>query len=113
MARYPQRVHSSTAQCSGTTPLNGSQHLDMLPTEPVAISFDENLSRSADDIGHLQRRPAHLVLAEWLVVQCERIQRTGRCVQMALREMQVEGRFFQVLMTEQELNGAEIGAGFE
>src|SRR2546429_1598922 len=51
------------AKCGGTTPLNGSQHLDMLPTKPVAISFDENLSRSADDIGHLQRRPAHLLLA--------------------------------------------------
>src|SRR2546430_17110008 len=50
------------AKCGGTTPLNGSQHLDMLPTKPVAISFDENLSRSADDIGHLQRRPAHLLL---------------------------------------------------
>src|SRR5207253_1338398 len=57
------------AKCGGTTPLNGSQHLDMLPTKPVAISFDENLSRSADDIGHLQRRPAHLLLAGWLVVQ--------------------------------------------
>src|SRR5256884_6796220 len=56
------------AKCGGTTPLNGSQHLDMLPTKPVAISFDENLSRSADDIGHLQRRPAHLLLPGWLVV---------------------------------------------
>ena len=57
------------AECGGTTPLDGSQHLDMLPTKPVAISFDENLSRSADDIGHLQRRPAHRLLAGWLVVQ--------------------------------------------
>ena len=57
-----------TAQCGGTTALNGSQHLDMLPTEPMAISFDEHFSRSADDIGHLQRRPAHLFLVDWLVV---------------------------------------------
>ena len=56
------------AQCGGTTALNGSQHLDMLPTEPMAISLDEHFSRSADDIGHLQRWPAHLVLAGWLVV---------------------------------------------
>src|SRR5438046_54301 len=33
----------------------------MLPTEPVAVPFDESISRSADDIGHLQRRPAHLL----------------------------------------------------
>ena len=32
---------------------------------------------------------------------------------MALREMQVDGRFFQVLMTEEDLNGAEIGASLE
>ena len=88
------------AECGGTTPLDGPQHLDMLPAEPVAISFDESLSLSADDIGHLERRPTHLVLAGWLVVQCQRIQRTRRGVQMALREMQVDGGFFQVLMTE-------------
>ena len=57
--------------------------------------------------------PAHLVLVGWLVVQCERIQRTCRGVQMTLREMQVDGRFFQVLMAEQELNSAEISASFE
>jgi hypothetical protein len=36
----------------------------------VAVSFYESISRSADDIGHLQRRPAHLLLARRLVVQC-------------------------------------------
>jgi hypothetical protein len=57
-----------TAKGGGTTTLNGSQHLDMLPAEPMAVSFDESLSRGADDIGHLQRRPAHLFLADGLVV---------------------------------------------
>ena len=52
-----------TAECGGTTPRNGPQHFDMLPAEPVAVSFDESISRSADEIGHLQRRPAHLLLA--------------------------------------------------
>ena len=58
-----------TAECGGTTPRNGPQHFDMLATEPVAVSFDEGSSRSTDDIGHLQRRPAHLLLAGWLVVE--------------------------------------------
>src|SRR5689334_16763763 len=58
------------AQCGGATPRNGPQHLDMLPTKPVAVSFDESLSRSADDIGHLQRRPTHLLFVRRLVVQC-------------------------------------------
>jgi hypothetical protein len=51
-----------TAQRGGTTARNGPQHFDMLPTEPVAVSFDESSSRVADEIGHLQRRPAHLPL---------------------------------------------------
>jgi hypothetical protein len=37
-----------TAECGGTTPPNGPQHFDVLPTEPVAISFDEGSSRGAD-----------------------------------------------------------------
>ena len=56
-----------TAEGGGTTPLNGPQHFDVLPTKPVAVSFDESLSRGADDVGHLQRRPAHLFLAVGLV----------------------------------------------
>jgi hypothetical protein len=51
-----------TAQCGGATPPNGQQHFDMLPTEPVAISFDESSSRSTDEIGQLEGRPAHLLL---------------------------------------------------
>src|SRR5258705_4198091 len=51
-----------TAECGSTTPPNGQQHFDVLPTEPVAISFDEGISRGADQIGHLQRWPGHLFL---------------------------------------------------
>ena len=50
-----------TAECGGTTPRNGQQYFDVLPAEPLAISFDESSSRAADEIGHLQRWPAHLL----------------------------------------------------
>jgi len=50
-----------TAKCGGATARNGQQHFDMLPAEPVAISFDESSSRVTDEIGHLQRWPAHLL----------------------------------------------------
>src|SRR3984893_17997703 len=43
-----------TAECGGTTPANGQQHFDVLPAEPVAISFDEGISRGADQIGQLE-----------------------------------------------------------
>src|SRR5262249_59096453 len=39
------------AECRGTTPRNGQQHFDMLPADPLAISFDEGSSRAADEIG--------------------------------------------------------------
>jgi hypothetical protein len=51
-----------TAECSGTTPRNGQQHFEMFPAKPLAVSFEENSSRAADEIGHLQGRPAHLFL---------------------------------------------------
>ena len=51
-----------TAECGGATARNGQQHFDMLPAEPLAISFDEGSSCAADEIGHLEGRPAHLFL---------------------------------------------------
>src|SRR6266566_6607760 len=53
-----------TAECGGTTARNGQQHFDVLPADPLAIAFEECSSRSADQIGHLQWRPAHLAL-QW------------------------------------------------
>ena len=57
-----------TAECGGSTTLNGPQYFHGLPATPVAVLFDEQFSRCADDIGHLERRPAHLFLADGLVV---------------------------------------------
>jgi hypothetical protein len=50
------------AECSGPTLPNGSQHFDMLPAEPRAVSFDEGSSPATDEIGHLEGRPIHLFL---------------------------------------------------
>jgi hypothetical protein len=50
-----------TAECRGTTPRNGQQHFDMLPADPLAISFDKSSSCAADEIGHLKGRPTHLL----------------------------------------------------
>jgi hypothetical protein len=49
-----------TTECGGATPRNGQQHFDVLPAEPLAISFDKGSSGAADEIGHLQGRPIHL-----------------------------------------------------
>ena len=50
------------AERGGTTPGNSQEHFDVLPGDPLAASFDEYASRSADQIGHLQRWPVHLLI---------------------------------------------------
>ena len=97
----------------GATPCDGQQHFDMLPADPLAASLEEGSSRGADEIGHLQGRPAHLLLLYGAVFQLQRVQRAGGRVKMALRKMQIDGGLFQIAVAQQDLNGAQIGACFE
>src|ERR1035438_7845533 len=60
------------AQCGGATAHDGSQHLEVLPGDPPAASFDECVSRCANQIGHLEWRPVHLFALCYLVFQLER-----------------------------------------
>src|SRR5712691_399561 len=59
-----------SAERGGTTPRNGQQHFDVLPGDPLTASFDECVSRSADQIGHLEGWPVHLLLL-WVQVFLE------------------------------------------
>ena len=43
----------------------------------------------------------------------ECIERAGRCAEMPLGQMQVDGGDLEVAMAEQDLNGAQVGAGFK
>jgi hypothetical protein len=43
----------------------------------------------------------------------ESIERAGGCAEMPLREMQVDGSDLEVAMAEQDLDGAQVSAGFE
>src|ERR1700693_594791 len=56
-----------TAECGGATPRNGQEHFDMLPGDPLTASFNECVSRSADQIGHLEGWPVHLLVLWWRV----------------------------------------------
>ena|SRR5437868_6864616 len=87
-----------TAEGGGATPRNGQQHFDVLPAQPVAVSFEESSSRDADEIGHLQWRPAHLFVP-LLVFQLQRVQRTRSCMEVTFGEMEVDGGLFQIAMT--------------
>src|SRR2546425_11212106 len=86
------------AQGGGATARRGQQHFEVLPAEPVAVSFEEGRSRSADEIGHLQGRPVHLFVPVWFVFQRQRLQRTGGRVEMALRKMEVNGGLFSIVI---------------
>ena len=43
----------------GAAALDSQQHLPVLPVDPPATVFHKCLSRTANDVGHLQERPSH------------------------------------------------------
>src|ERR1700676_1178257 len=88
-----------SSDLGGTTSPNGQQHFDVLPPEPVAISFEESISRGADQIGHLEWWPGPLVFLRGTAVEGQQIQRTRGRMQVTLGEMQIAGRLFQIVMT--------------
>jgi hypothetical protein len=51
-----------SAERGSATPRNGQEHFDVLPADPLTASFDEGVSRSADQIGHLEGWPVHLLV---------------------------------------------------
>src|SRR5258708_12948337 len=64
------------AECGSATSRNGQQHFDMLPADPLAVSFDESSSRGADEIGHLDSRPPHLLLLRYPLFELHLCHRT-------------------------------------
>ena len=46
------------AECGGATARDGSQHGSLLCAEPRML-LDEGVTLRVEDVGHLQRRPAH------------------------------------------------------
>jgi hypothetical protein len=107
-----------STQYSGAAALDGRQHLEMLAADPATTGFDKSLSRHPDEIGHLQRRPAHLGVSRRLVFlagarQRQRIQGTDGGAEMAVGKVQVNRGFFQIVVTEEHLNGTQVGTRFE
>ena len=52
-----------TAERSCATSHDGIEYLTMLPANPPPTLLLEGLSTTADDVGHLERWPAHSCLA--------------------------------------------------
>ena len=53
------------------------------------------------------------MLVSSLCRERECIERAGGCAEMPLGEMQIDGSYFEVAMTEQYLDGAQVGSGFK
>jgi hypothetical protein len=87
-----------SAEHGRATPRNGQQHFDVLPADPLTASFDECVSRSPDQIGHLEGWPVHLLVLWRPVLYLQRVQRTRGRTEVTFREMEVNGGFFQIAM---------------
>src|SRR6516162_6034274 len=83
------------AECGGATGSNGPQHFDVFPADPLAASFNKCFSCGADQIGHLEGWPVHLLALCRLVLKLQQFQRTGGGMEALLGEMQVDGGLFQ------------------
>src|SRR6266852_2783927 len=80
------------------------------------MPVEESIGCGADDIGQLQEWPMHLTLVRsilcWLR-QGERVQRARGGFEPRLRQVQVAAGGLEIRMAEQQLNGAQIRAGFQ
>ncbi len=86
----------------------------MASRQPPVATFDEVRPRGADKIGHLQRRPIHLLFRPLLGRrrrQRQRVERAGGLAQMLLGQMKVDCGLFQIAVPEQNLDGPQVGAG--
>jgi hypothetical protein len=50
------------AERCGAAALDSGQHFQVEPVEPATIVFDEVPARTANNIGHIQRWPVHLLV---------------------------------------------------
>ena len=61
MAAAHTLVEMAAQRCCATA-LDGGQHFQVKPVQPGTVTFDEIPAGAANDIGHLQRWPAHLLV---------------------------------------------------
>src|SRR5690349_7165721 len=57
-------IHMTAESCRAAA-LDGAQRFEVLPVEATQAAVEESRSGSADDIGHLQRRPVHGSMPEY------------------------------------------------
>src|SRR5258705_1760949 len=104
-----------STQRGGAAACDRQQHLFVLSVDPLATALNEGRT-----VRHSERcRPPPEEAGSCALRRLsfssdgERIQRTPGSAEMAPREMQVDRRLLKVTMTEQHLDGTQVGTGFE
>ena len=80
------------------------------------MPIEESFGCGAYDIGQLEEWPMHSTLLRSILCrlhQGERIQRARGGFEPRLRQVQVAAGGLQIRMAEQQLNGAQVCAGFK
>ena len=102
-----------TTERRGTAASDRIQHLALRPGQRSAIPLAEAVATDANDVGHLQGRGRlHRFLSCCSVRRRDLLQRVDGRVEVAPRELEVDGCILEPLMAHQQLNRAQIGAGF-
>ena len=107
----PVALVEVTAQDRGPAVANVSQRFPLLARQHRVPASQEIVLMGAEDIGQFQ--PMSVSSVGRNQVEIERIQRTGRRAHGHVGDLQIARGGFQVGVAEQDLNGAEIDAGFE
>jgi len=71
-----------SAQGSGAARRDGQQHLFVVSADPPPTALNEGRSGTANDVGHLQRRPLHALCVCWCA---PRIPNASRGLEVARR----------------------------
>ena len=108
------------AEGGSAAALNGTKGFELLIIKARSIPIQETIALHAENVGHLEGGPSHSLsfrlkrAADVLAAgQSERIQRVGDRLQMPLRQVQVLSGGLQIAMSQQDLDGAQVGACFQ
>ena len=95
-----------SAERGGAAAQDGVQHFEVQPGKPFSAVFEKALSGCADDVGHLDGRPRHLLRTVAGIVfpgEGQRVERARGSVQAFLRKVEIDGGLFQIAMPQQDL----------
>src|SRR5215469_7466368 len=106
-----------TAHGDGTTSLDRAEHFEMQPGEPGRGMIQQSMARGYN-VGQLQEWPLHsfraaFVFSVWSHCKGKGVERAGSSFQVTFRQVKITAGCLQISMAQQQLNGAQVCAGFE